>query len=271
MKTIQNLGILAALFFTTAAYARGGYSGGSGNETNYMVANGQGVSSPSFWGGVEGENPAGLAWNQRTKIQGTLAAFDDSLDTTRGSGGILLGNGQFGAGLEYSGYSGDSAYPSGDALLNWGLAGRLTTINTTIGISGHDNIGGISGSSYDVGALIDLSSSLRLGALIPDFTNGLHDVTAGITYMLDPAADIVIDGAYNMQSHESMIKPGLTFRADMLQATAAYGFHANGVDDVFLYHGFTGGIGVRLTESVLIEYEYRVLPEHRLGLTLRFN
>jgi hypothetical protein len=267
-------GILTALLAVSySAQARSFDSGGPQSENSYMVANGQGVSSPSFWTGMEGQNPAGLAYNQTTKLQGGLA-FDDNGDSARGSGGILTGNGEYGAGIEYSKYNAGEFYDN-DAVLNFGAAARISSLSTTVGLSGHDYLNngtGSSNSSYDLGVLINPMQNVRIGAMLPDFTNGLHVIAAGLTYMVDPAADLVIDGAYQNDGNELMVKPGLTLRANnMLQATAAYGFHINGADDVFLYHGFSGGVGIRLTDSVLIEYEYRVLPEHRVGLTLRFN
>jgi hypothetical protein len=262
MKTFAKLlisGIVVVGLVSSRAEARGYLSTGM-PEDNAMVANGQGISSPSFWDGLSGANPAGLIRNTDFKLQGTAATFDDSTNNMRESGAILGGNGTVGAGVEYSNYDA-GPFPTGQHQINYGLALNLETLHTAFGVSGH-TVSNNGGSTYDVGALIALTSQLHLGAVIPNFTNGLHVVAAGFTYAADPMVDFVVDAGY----------PGISIHTNLIQATAAYGFRFTGdSDDVLVTTKFTAGLGIKLAEMLLVEYEYRGLPEHRVGLTLRFN
>jgi len=252
--------IVGSLLAVSAAQARG-YGSGMFQEDNDMVANGQGVSSPSFWDGISGANPAGLVRNMSIKAQGNIASFDDSTTTLRESGGLLAGNGTYGAGVEYSNFN----------LQPYGAAGTLETLGTTLGISGHAVSNG-GGSTYDVGTLIDLFPRFRLGGVIPNFTNGLQTVAAGFTYIADPMVDFVVDAGYQLRYQQGIVKPGISLHTNMIHATASYGFRFAGTwDSVFVTTKFTAAVGLRLTERFLVEYEYRELPEHRLGLTIRFN
>ena len=268
-----HLPLFAGLVFSlisASAEARGYLSSNVMNEENSMIANGQGISSPSFWDGVSGANPAGLVNNVDLKLQGAAASFDDSTNNLRESGGVFAGNGLIGGGVEYSTFN-QGPLPSGQSQLNAGLAADLTSIQTSVGISTH-RISDNGGNSYDVGALINLSQSLRVGAMIPDFTNGLQLVAGGFTYAVDPMVDFVVDAGYQLRDKNGIAKPGLSIHTNLLQATASYGFKfAGDSDDVLVTTKFSAALGLKLTNNILIEYEYRGLPEHRLGLTLRFN
>ena len=263
---VSFLGALAAFVFSSPAQARG--IGGM-MEENAMVANGQGISSPSFWGGVSGQNPAGLLENYDLKIQGAAATFDDSTKNLRESGGLFLGNGSLAAGAEYSTFNA-GPYPAGSDQINFGLGARLQAVHTSIAISGHSVSNG-GGSTYDAGMLMDLAPQLRFGAMLPDVTHGLHVLGGGFTYMADQMVDFVVDAGYHLQGKNGIVKPGLSIHTNIIQATAAYGFRFTGTsDDVLVTAKFTAGLGLKLMEKLFVEYEYRVLPEHRLGLTLRF-
>jgi hypothetical protein len=270
MKLTLKLTLLTALTglsFSSASYARGM----SGNyEENTMVANGQGVSSPSFWGGISGQNPAGLIENMGFKLQGAAATFDDSTKNLRESGGLFLGNGTLAAGGEYSTFN-QGAYPTGENQINFGIAARLDAVRTTLGVSGHTVSNG-GGSSFDIGMLMELAPQLRLGAMIPDVTHGLHTIGGGFTFLADQMVDFVVDAGYQIQNKEGIVKPGISIHTNIIQATASYGFRFAGMaDSALVTTKFTAGLGLKLAQRFFVEYEYRVLPEHRLGLTLRFN
>jgi hypothetical protein len=269
------LGTFALLILSTSlnpssAHARGYLASTSMNEENSMVANGQGISSPSFWDGISGANPAGLINNVDLKLQGAAASFDDTTNNLRGSGGAFAGNGMIAGGLEYSTFN-QGPLPSGKSQINGGLAANLSALQTAVGISTH-RLSDNGGNSYDVGALITLAPQLRVGAMIPDFSNGLQLVAGGFTYAADPSVDFVVDAGYQLRDKNGIVKPGLSIHTNLIQATASYGFRFEGdSDDVLVTTKFSAALGLKLAEKILIEYEYRGLPEHRLGLTLRFN
>ncbi len=264
--------ILGLISLTNVSWARG-FSGGSMREDYFMVANGQGISSPSFWNGLSGQNPAGLALNQSLKFQAGVATFDDSTRNARGSGALLLGNGLFGAGFEYSEYNANP-YPANAGEINWGVAGRFSSINSVFGISARHSwteFPKTNASRYNLGILIDVLPGVRFGGIIPDINHGLQRLAGGFTYNFDQNIDFVIDAAYQLRSQNGVAKPGITLRTDRIVTTAAYGVRFAGEQDVILSSKFTAGIGIRFTDNVLVEYEYRGLPQHRLGLTLRLN
>ena len=259
---------LTTLFFPNFAFARG--SSGTTTEDNFMISNGQGVSSPSFWDGINGANPAGLVYNSSIKLQAGAATFDDSTQNIRESGGLLLGNGNLGAGLEYSKYS-STPYPQNQAQINGGLAARLPFVNTTFGVSAH-SVTPDGTRTYDAGMITELWPRLNFGAMIKDFTHGMHEVASGLTFAADPMLDLVVDAAYQITEKEGAVKPGITIHTSLLQLSAAYGLRMTGnQDDDFLTRKLSAGLGLKLTQNILIEYQYKVLPEHWLGVTLRMN
>ncbi len=262
------LGVTLELGGVRSALAANAYAAILEDQTS--VPNGNGVSSPSFWGGLSGENPAGLAYNTTFKAQGTGASFNSSLSPVYGSGGILLGNGVIGMGAEYARYDsgGNTAY---GGLADWGIAGRFVPIHTTIGFSGEYTVPGSVGT-YNVGALIDLSRSIRFGAMLVNVSNGLHSsMAAGLNVNILRSWDLVVDTGYRIENMTYVIKPGLNFHHHWFLLSGAYGFKMVGDGAVFVTPQITGAIGVRLASFMLLEYEYQQEALHRVGLTLRWN
>lgn len=259
--------LLLSSFLANAAYARGA---GGGREEDHIVSNGQGISSPSFWDGLKGENPAGLTQNTSLKLQGGLAAFDSDFNPVKPSGALLIGNGLLGAGLEYSTYS-SGALPSGSSLINWGIAGYLSSLSTSLGVSGHHQSGS-NGGSYDLGVIIGLGSSVKLGVLVPNFTNGLDVLGGGLTFSVDRSIDLVLDSSANLSggSPHLMFKPGLSIHLDSITATAAYGFGSDTGANL-IAKDLTAGLGFSLGRKLMIGYEYQGAPKHRFGLTLKLD
>ena len=269
MKAVLTGLVLAAFFGTGTAFARS--SSIFGSEHRYMITNGQGVSSPSFLDGLNGANPAGLIYNTSVKLEAAGATFDNSTNDIKGSGALLAGNSLIAAGAEYSQFN-TEPLSSGTDQVNFGVAARLAALNTTLGVSGHAISNG-GGTTYDAGTLIDLFPRLTFGAMLKDFTNGIHEAAAGFTFVADSMLDFVVDAAYQIDEKEATVKPGLTLHTDLIQAAVAYGIKVtkNTADDPFLSRDFTAGLGLKLTQNILIEYQYKVFPQHWLGLTLRGN
>ncbi len=268
MKTILISLVSLLSILSADAYAARGGSGLGMSEDHSMISNGQGIVAPGFWNGIEGENPAGLVSNQTTKLQ--IGAGSYSGNQNYGSGAILLGNGMLGSGVEYQNYNHYSGTGSTQGKINWGLAGRLQPIMTTIGISSHYTLKG-GGTSYDAGLLIEPVQRVRLGFMIPNFTQNAHTFGGGFSYLLEDAVELVVDADYNSTSAAGNLKPGITFHTDRVQASASYGLRYKGASDLLIHQGLTCGLGIKLAESLLITYEYHGIPDHRLGLTLRFN
>ncbi len=240
--------------------------GSYGREDQTMISNGQGVSSPSFWEGLKSQNPAGLSYNQRLKFQAGAAAFGSDLDPIRASGGVLFGSSVLGGGIEYSQFD-SGAYSSGTGAIQWGLGGNIDALRLRLGVSGR-HLSGANGS-YTVGLLFEPVRAVRFGLMVPSIQNGMDVVGAGLTFMLDPAIDLVVDGSLAPSTSHGVVKPGITFHSDRFQVSASYGFRYRGTTDPLLYARFSGALGLKVSDHVFLEYSYRGLPEHLLGLTLR--
>jgi hypothetical protein len=259
-----SLVVVLASLSGSSALARG--FGGYGIEDSFMVSNGQGVSSPSFWGGLKAENPAGVSYNQRLKLQSAVAAFSDSTSNLRGSGGVLVGLGPVGAGLEWTQFD-SSPYAASNSAIQWGLATDLDAMHLRIGVSGH-HLKSSSGS-YTLGMIYEPFRILRVGFMVPAAQNGIHDLAGGLSLELDPAIDLVVDASMNAAQAAGVVKPGITLRGEHFQVSGGYGYRYRGSVDPVLSSKLSAAIGFKITDHVLIEYNYKGLPQHLLSLTLR--
>lgn len=239
-----------------------------GREDFAIISNGQGISSPSFSGALFGENPAGLVQNQRLKLQAGVGAMDDSTSVLRARGAVLAGNGSLGAGVGYSQFD-SAAYATGVGAVHWGLAGTLHALSTSIGLAGRTFSGGT--STYDLGLFFDFIPRTRIGALAKNIGNGLNLIGAGLLFKVDSMVDLVLDADYETRGKQGVVKPGFTLHTDRVDLSIAYGFRYVGTGDVFLYSRMTAGLGIRLFDQVLLQYQYRNQPQHLLGLTMRLN
>ena len=259
-KNMIRLGVLSALLGSNA-FARGG------NEDQFIISNGQGISSPSFWNGMEGQNPAGIVLNNSNKAQLGFGSFSGT-DQPYGSGGFILGNGVLAAGAEYLS---KSSAASTKGQIDWALGGRIEAIRTSLGVSSRMSLVSGSAGVYDIGILADVTSSVRFGFMIPNFTGTIDTFGAGLTFLVNQTVDVVVDADYNTTASGGMVKPGLNFHSQNLHASVAYGLNYSGTAVTLLADKITAGLGVKLANSLLFSYEYRGVVEHRLGLTLRFN
>lgn len=284
LNTIRCL-LLSLLFMSTAARAAEDalvtVATEGPSEEYFMVSNGQGISSPSYWNALIGENPAGLVHNQSIKFQ--FGAGSYSGDGLVGSSsnthldqysytseGVLIGNGIIGAGLEFQNYPNYFGTGVSQGKIHWGLAGCFKTIWTTFALSSHTTLNG-GGTTFDLGVMIEPLSKVRLGFMIPDFARRFDTFAGGITFLLSDMIDVVVDADYNSKASLGAIKPGATIHRDWLQMTMAYGLRYLGRSYVILSQGLSAGVGLKIFNPLLLNYEYRGIPEHRLGLTLRFN
>jgi hypothetical protein len=195
-----------------------------------------------------------------------VASFEESPSSFKESAGVLGALGPFGWGVEYAQF-GSAPYASGTGAINWGLASTLDAAALRVGVSGHHLKG--SGGDYDLGVLFDPARQFRFGVLLPSVQNGLRDLGAGLTLGLDPTFDLVVDAAMDLRSRDGIVKPGLNLHADRFVVSGGYGFRVHGTTNPILNPKLSVGIGVRFSDHILIEYSYRALPEHLLGLTLR--
>jgi hypothetical protein len=252
-----------------------------GSEDRFMISNGQGISSPSFRNGIAGQNPAGMVFNQSSKLQIGAGSYYEGSQIGKatstsggmfgyGSAAVLLGNGLLGAGLEFQNFINYFKDGSPQGMINWGLGGHLQSLNTSFGLSSHTLLNS-AGTTFDLGMFTEVIPHIRLALMIPDFTNGFKTLSGGATYILNEKIEIVVDADYNSTLSIGTLKPGVSFHSDFIHATAAYGLRYLGNGTALLYEGLTAGLGIRVFYPLLFTYEYRGIPLHLAGLTLRFN
>lgn len=234
-------------------------------EEMSLVTTGLGVAAPSYRDGLSGENPAGLAFNNTSKLHGELSTAENNFNEVRGSGGILIGNGSLGAGLEFQ--------RANETRLNWGMAASIAPLGTTIAVSGHHAVPGTVGT-YDLGMLIGITKNIRLGLQGSNFIGGVDTVGFGLVHSIDPMWSYVLDFMKDLNSGGILFSPGLALNlSHSVMFTLSYVRSiVDGSIDVLGQNkrtGFKSGLGIRLFQPILFRYEYNDQEQHTFGLSLR--
>lgn len=264
----QKLRNISLVTFMLVVLSSTSWAASGSSEERSVISNGNGVSSPSFTDGLHGQNPAGLAENSSFKVHALGAGYNSSFDPFLGGVDFLFGNGLLGAGVGYNKPFGNGI--SNNGTLAWGLAGRLQSMNLALGFSGNHFLTG-GGSRFDFGLLYEPSQKFRFGFTLPDLANQIDLLAFGFMYQLDPIAELVLDADYSTPSKVGVIKPGLNFYVSSFQISAAYGLNYTGTGSNYLTKKLTAGMGFKVTQAVMLSYEYQGLALHRIGLTMRLK
>lgn len=246
-----------------------------------MISNGQGISSPNFRSGLAGGNPAGMVFNESSKLQIGAGSYHENSQigrSTDSSGGVfgygsttlLMGNGQIGAGLEFQNFINYFKDGTSQGIINWGLGGYLQSIETTFGLSSHTILNG-GGTTFDFGMFYEGLPDIRIAFMLPNITKTIQTLAAGVKYSVNDCMEMIVDADYNSTLSLGTLKPGFSFHSDKVHASASYGIRYLGNNSNLLYEGFSAGLGFRVFYPLLVTYEYRGIPDHLLSLTIRFN
>lgn len=232
-------------------------------EEAVIVTTGLGISSPSFHDGLNGENPAGLVANTSSKITAELHSDNNKFSNPKGLAGVLIGNGHFGAGLELQKNNSSSQ-------VNWGVAGRIAPIFTTLGVSGHHAVPGTKGT-YDAGMNIELSKSFQMGIAGFGLSSGPDVIGAGFLWDVDNMLSFVVDGARDLQNDAMVVASGFALNMNRSWVlSASYAYQLTDLAVAGKHAGIRAGVGIRIIQPLLLKYEYNDQALHNLGLSIRF-
>jgi hypothetical protein len=240
------------------------------DESMHLVSGGGGVSAPSYVTAT-GENPAGLAYNQRLRllVHGSLSTLVD-FNTTAAGGGIYWGNGWLGGGVELVG---STQAPVGFTI-DTGIAFAIRPIRTSFGISYGVPISGgaqagnnLLARALDFGVLVQPIEMLTIGGTLYDWVGGPDGVGFGVTFRPIRYFDLTADGSYSFASGGWTLKPGVGVHLSFFHATFGYGFDINGAG-AGIVSGITAGVGFDIAGRVQLTAYYRQQNELYTGLQL---
>lgn len=262
-----NIWILLPLLFTVAlTNLVSNTEVASAQNKERSVGFGRGLSTPSSTSVLISENPSGHRFHSGVKIQGF--GFQDKEKTTTNYGGMLaFGNGTLGAGvgasqLDYKEKTAKDPKPVG----LWGAAAHLSSLKTDFGIGGsyQKSETNTTVDQTNAGLVINSGGDLYLGITGFNIFEKETYYGGGLGYKLN--ADLTLIGDYldSYQSEDYDLWVGGLYQSQKIDL--AIGFHefkdsSKKDGEVFL------GVGVKLINSIWVQYYYQVYGEHYLGLT----
>lgn len=213
-----TLGVgIALLVLTTApseartGLGRGGYS---------LSAAGGIVSSSKNLAAFQ--NPAALIYGDSLDIDLQL------MDT--GSGDLGFGGGLMFGGMDWGGVVGlqHLSHGAGTTRAYYGIAGTVRQFKTAFGISGRTEIDGGSGTTIDIGALINPTDPFRVGLTAFGVNDGFNAFGAGVAYDLSSSITLLADGTAANDADLLALAPGIRIGNQNAAATLSYGLKAKG-------------------------------------------
>lgn len=269
--------VIAGQFLPVSALAYG-YRGSYGlDELNHLLSVGGGIASPSVTSAL-GENPAGLMYNTRTKVQAATATGSESLNPV-GFGGLLFGgNGFVGGGIGLQGFNNQTEGGGQILLLNWGLAAEFTSLNMAFGFTGTRTLhrsgvvmGTGSGTTWcvDTGVIINPHGSSRYGLTLFQILDSVDAIGAGWAIDASSWSTFALDGTYSPDSKSAVVKPGLSLQFDGFQMSSGYGFRAVGDSGSWIRQGLSLGVGFNLGDHMFAQMYYNHIALYYGGITFR--
>ncbi len=262
--------IIGAVFFLGVSQA----AWASKVEDSYLLSTGAGVSDPSVLNGLR-DNPAGLALNEKAKLQMLGLASSSTFNPITMGLHAILGNGtvggQFGAELGIPG----AFAPA----VRGGFAVNIKAIKTAIGVGCQVTFGGAIGLSCPgIGLLINPEGPFHVGlelglyGLLGGF--GSFPVSAGAAFEIAKIFTLALDAGTSIGGGTGGISlmPAAGFQIAIVQVTAGYGFSVlSGTQGTgaFVPGGFTAGLGLSLGKIHIMGH-YNHSSWMMLSLAYRF-
>ena len=163
-------------------------------EMGHLLSIGAGISSPSLNSAL-GENPAGLTYNEQTRLL-LDGATTNSNSNSIGLGASLLGDGNVGAGFGVETFNGQGDNAGQITLANIGVAAEIPSLNVSFGMTGtytlRNNVqtigtGSSSGNGYenhafdaDMGVIYNPKGDVRMGATLFQIFDGVDALGVGV-------------------------------------------------------------------------------------------
>jgi hypothetical protein len=190
-------------------------------------------------------NPAGLV-GASTSVN-LQAAAPDFWDNGTYRAGVQTGSTSYGVagGLE------EQDVGQNNPLYGYyGLA--VGTQGFTLGVAGRTGIVNSSGTSLNVGTLISLGSSTRLGVTAIGVDHSVTEWGAGLAYAAGQGVDLVFDAAADNNLKNLEAKPGIKVGNQQAALTISYG---TGAREEFA-DGFTAGGSFQFASRSILEIQY---------------
>lgn len=228
-------------------------------ENSYALSGAGGIASPSYSMAVF-QNPAGISYIPKFNINfsgGANSSFQNPII----GGGLMYGGGNWGivGGLQ------DAVTP-GTQSLYFGLAGEITAIKTSLGVSGTYGINPSGGLNLNAGILITPVDKFRLGFTAFGLNNSISELGAGLNINLSQAFSFMVDASSNTSLSNINFCPGLTVADQNIGATLGYGF--GNASSLQIMTGFSAGAFAALGKTVKLELYYNRLQTLFGSLTI---
>lgn len=246
----------------------------SGHDMRLMPV-GSGVSSPSTWSSLE-QNPAGLTFNNRSRLQLDARTSDTDFDDITDGLSFLTGNGMVGMGVGYLGTYDRNASNYGFGV-SAGLAAQIPVIRTSLGVRAYksiyaaeDFVDAGDGWNTGVGLLITPMPWLRIGYELPNLIGGLHEMGFGASFDVSNFATVTVDGAYNLDNDAFELHPALSVYVYVLQLTVGYAFDVTDNTTAMIRDGLDFGVAFHVKNRLAFQVMYNNMDKLYAGMNFAF-
>lgn len=235
----------------SSAFAKGG-----DDERQLSVSGG--IASPSFSSAVF-QNPAGLTYN--SKLRGTIQAKLNDPFTLHG--GILAGNGDFGAaaGLSHAFKKNDD---STSAFYGLGVGAS----KFALGVAGFTNLS-TSDSHFNAGLMIGPTEPMTLGITAIGIDDGVNEWGLGFAYRFQGLSGFILDTTIDEDFDHVSFQPGIIVGNPKAALTISYGFST---EDHLHSHQLSDGLAVggslQLGSSVSWQLYYNQLAKYYTAVAI---
>jgi hypothetical protein len=239
-------------------------------DTARALSVGSGVAAPSATTALF-ENPAGLVYNDRIRIQANGASNNSSLDPLGLGGGAYLGNGWVGAGIQAVTATGRNT------SLRYGAGAYIDALRLAVGIAGGSAIASSTlrnppGTSHSVnaGAIFNPYGDISVGATAYGLDNNISAVSGGVSTNLSHGATLALDATTRSDFKGLVVKPGLSVWLSSFQLSYSYGYRVDKNAPAYTPLESTVGLGLAVSDFAHLQAYYNQYAKYAAALTLKF-
>jgi hypothetical protein len=249
--------MLAVVLLASSPVFAAGYGESRSMDTDSVhgLSVGAGISSPSTTAGF-GENPTAAIYNNRLKVLGEFLSPNDNFSNPGFGGGLFMGNGFVGGGLDLRSYDGGAG--SRLNVLGLDLAANIDAIHMALGVSAGYTLNNGGAFAATLGSIFNPFGPFRVGLQVNDFTHSSRSFGAGLAYDPSPWATLALDASVDNSFHGLTLKPALGAHVQMVQAEIGYGFSLDGGYTSWITKGVTAGLGIGLGQNFHFEASYNI-------------
>lgn len=230
---------------------------------------GAGISNPSYYTALYGQNPAGLGYSNTGRIK--LAPIW-SMQTIGGShtlnGDVIYGNTfvAVGAGLSYI------APILAGATSSLGARAGVAVTTRVLALGGFASLGisPATSPSFKLGALLMPNSPVRIGYTLHGLGGSSVSHSAGAAFDLGRAVTIVADAGVDGAFQRIVLAPGIGISAQKLKISGGYGFQLTQVGSfpAAPLTGFYGSLTGEVSKKLLVFANYQTINALAAGLII---